>query len=89
MMGDALNNSRGESIHLTATWHAAAREALFDLIVDGQSQHPATVGPDGSQHWELDGRAAHWCLLTLREPGGRMLALTNPIYFDGNSGFGK
>jgi hypothetical protein len=83
MLGDSLDITPGMNVRLAATWEGAAPGATLDLIVDGRSRSSWSVSANGSQAWELECGEAQWCLLTLRESNGRMLALTNPIYLDG------
>ncbi len=83
MLGDSLDLALGMNVRLSATWEGAAHGATLDLIVDGRSRSTRSVSANGSQAWELECGEAQWCLLTLRESNGRMLALTNPIYLDG------
>lgn len=83
MMGDVVNAARGAPIMIQAEWDESADESELSLIVDGTPHESVQVGPNGSHAWQLVAGQANWCLLTLRAPDRRMLALTNPIYFVG------
>jgi hypothetical protein len=83
MMGDVLNVPRAVPIQLAVQWADCLDDAQLSLIVDGESRATIPVRASGQQTWELEGGRAHWCLLTLRARDRTMLALTNPIYFDG------
>jgi hypothetical protein len=83
MMGDVLQVGRGAKVELAAGWEGAPAGTSLELITDGRSGSARQVSPAGSQTWELEGGEAKWCLVTLREADGRMLALSNPIYMDG------
>lgn len=82
MMGDVLNGCAA-SVQLSARWRDVVGRAELSLIVDAQPHERLSIGASGSQTWTLEQDQAHWCLLTLRDSSGNMLALTNPIYLDG------
>jgi hypothetical protein len=83
MMGDTLETLPGVPVQVTAQWHNAPPDMELNLVVDGAAEAPVTVGAEGTWQWALRGDQIHWCLLTLRAPDRTMLAMTNPIYFDG------
>jgi hypothetical protein len=83
LMGDALKVARAATVHVTAGWDDSPPAAELALIVDGVAKEKREVAANGSQAWELKGEDARWCLLTLRSSDQTMLAMTNPIYFDG------
>jgi hypothetical protein len=85
MMGDVLKVAGDTPIGLTFHCQDNPPGAQLDFIVDGGSKErlPALAGE--THTFELKGGQAHWCLLTLRASSGEMLALTNPIYFDGRA----
>jgi hypothetical protein len=78
-LGDVLPVPRAAAVQLVAHWDGCPSNAILTLVVDGEARVTQGVDTKGTQSWSLD--AAHWCLITLRHPDGRMLALTNPIYF--------
>ena len=81
MLGDVLKVTGDTPVKVTFQCQDNPPGAQLDLIVDGVSQ-AHLPGLAGQTHTiELKGGQAHWCLLTLRDAGGEMLALTNPIYF--------
>jgi hypothetical protein len=86
MMGDVLDLARGTPIHIRARWDACPGNSQLNLIIDGAARERLPVGASGSATWELPGGDTHWCLLTLRDQNGTMLALTNPIFFEARSG---
>jgi hypothetical protein len=81
MPGDSCRAQAGETIHISAEWDSCPPGSRLDLVVDGEKRETTTGGPSAS--WDLPGGYTGWALLTLRDPDGEMLALTNPIYFDG------
>lgn len=83
MMGDVLNVARDVPIQLTTRCADCPANTELSLIVDGKPAEMMQVAANGSRSWEL--ARAHWCLLTLRAADETMLALTNPIYFDGRA----
>ncbi len=88
MMGDALAAPAvpaGGSIRVEATWSGCAPEDRLALVVDGEERERAAAGGEGSAAWQLESGQARWCHVTLRDAGGTMLALTNPIYFASQS----
>lgn len=85
MIGDVLQPDEAAPIHLTARWADCPTGAVLEWIVDGQIRERLPIQNENSLRWALPGGSARWSLVTLRDPAGRMLALTNPIYFDGRS----
>jgi hypothetical protein len=83
MMGDVLDAAENEPVQASANWAKCPEGARLALIVDGVTQETLAVQPSGSRAWQLLGARAHWCLVTLRDERGQMLALTNPIFLDG------
>jgi hypothetical protein len=83
MMGDAQAAQAGEIIQVSAAWSGCSAEDRLALVVDGAERESLPVGARERQTWEIAGGEAHWALVTLRDTQGTMLALTNPIYFDG------
>jgi hypothetical protein len=81
MMGDALDAGSDTPIQLTLRWSGCPPGAQLEWIVDGQLREHLVVTDQGSKSWILPAGSARWSLVTLRDPQGRMLALTNPIYF--------
>jgi hypothetical protein len=83
MMGDALNVPPDAPVQVTARWSGGPAGVELSLIVNGRVQGRLAAGGAGEKTWDLEAGAARWCLLTLRDADGMMLALTNPIYLDG------
>jgi hypothetical protein len=81
MPGDSCRAQAGETIRISAKWGGCPPGSHLDLVVDGEKRETTGGGP--SAIWDLPGGQTGWALLTLRDPDGEMLALTNPIYFDG------
>lgn len=82
-MGDVLNRAPNERIQLTACWDACPVGTQLELIMDGEVKECFPVQPSATRTWEIQNDQTHWGLITLRNPQGKMLALTNPIYWDG------
>ena len=85
IMGDVLDVADDSPIQVTARWRIVPFTRSLSFIVDGVPQQTQTVPEDGSDAWKLPGGQVHWCLVTIRDQQGVMLALTNPIFFDGRS----
>jgi hypothetical protein len=85
MLGDVLLSQEGEAIELIAKWDACPPSSMVDLILDGERIDQFETDAAPSAKWDLAGGKHHWALLTLRNAEGEMLALTNPIYFDGRA----
>jgi hypothetical protein len=85
IMGDSLQVDPGMKVNLVSVWEGAPQGVALELVTDGQRKSSQHVSPNGAQAWELEQGEAGWCLVTLRETSGRMMALTNPIYLDGRS----
>lgn len=83
MTGDSCQCANGETISVQAAWENCTVNGRLDLVVDGHPFHRQAVHGSGSTNWKLRGGQARWALLTLRTTEGEMLALTNPIFFDG------
>jgi len=78
MMGDALSPDAGAAeIHIA--WSDAPAGAQLSLIADGQTCQTWAATESGEARRTLGVDDARWCLATLREADGRMLALTNPV----------
>jgi len=81
MPGDSCRTQAGDTIHLSAEWGSCPSGSHLELVVDGEKREAIANGRTAS--WDLPGGRTGWALLALRDPDGEMLALTNPIYFDG------
>jgi hypothetical protein len=81
MPGDSCRAQAGETIHISGERGSCQPGSRLDLVVDGEKRETTAGEPSAS--WDLPGGQTGWALLTLRDPDGEMLALTNPIYFDG------
>lgn len=82
MMGDALDVTNDARVPVRARWDNSPGNAQLGLIVDGVLRETTIAHLSGMRDWELIGGQDHWCLATLRDEHGVMLALTNPIYLD-------
>jgi len=82
-MGESLPPGENEAIHLAARWENAPAESRLELILDGEGQEAFYPGPRGERTWEIPAGRAGWALVALRDARGKMLALANPIFFDG------
>jgi hypothetical protein len=83
MMGDVLDASPGQRVHITARWDGCPAGAELCLVADGKPIATLTASHGDTHTWELRGGETRWCLLTLRGGDGQMLALSNPIFLDG------
>jgi hypothetical protein len=82
-MGDVLAPGPGEEVSLQLNWADAPEGAELELIVDGEAKECLPAAAEGTRRWTVQAGQSHWGLVTLREKQGRMLALTNPIFWDG------
>lgn len=84
-LGASILPETGQPIRLSAAWANAPAESRLELVLDGQPQGGFNPTARGMQGWEIPAGQAHWGLLTLRNINGKMLALTNPIFWDGRA----
>jgi hypothetical protein len=82
-MGEVMQACPGSPIQLSAVWENTPEGAVLELVVDGEPQGPEGVPSRGYCTWDLDEGYGHWALATLRAADGRILALTNPVFWDG------
>ena len=82
-MGDVLNPGSNDAVRLDLRWQDVPPQAHLDLVLDGEIKESQLVPAAGTCSWTLPAKEAHWGLVTLRESTGRMLAMTNPIFWDG------
>jgi hypothetical protein len=82
MMGDVLPASDGK-LSLSTQWSGCPESARIDYVIDGKIEESLCPVESASHSMQVDGARAHWCLATMRDSDGVMLAVTNPIYLDG------
>lgn len=75
MMGDTLV---GDAATLTAAWSDAPAGCTLRWIVDGEPRQTVLCEASGTAQLAL--ADARWCVLELRDSGGQMQAITNPIF---------
>ncbi len=80
MIGDTLALPAGEAAEFACRWERCPAGSRLRIIVDGRLRSEQEVAEGGLLDWRLQAGRDHWCLAELRDPGGDMLALTNPIY---------
>lgn len=78
MMGDSM---RAKPARICAAWQGA-EHAVLRWVIDGRAVHERPIAEAGEHELHLEAIAASWCCAELRHDG-RLLALTNPIFFDG------
>jgi hypothetical protein len=78
MMGDAL--PAGDAT-MTLEWDGCPAGALLRIVADGEPLREWRAGARGTHSWSLAAGQARWCVAEMRDEDGRMLALTNPIFF--------
>jgi hypothetical protein len=78
MMGDTL--ARDGAV-LEASWQGAGPGDELHLIAAGRAQDAQPASEGGRREWDVSGQQAAWYTLELRAPGGRLRAVTNPIFF--------
>jgi len=66
---------------LEVIWQDCPGRARFRLIADGKAQEEWTPAASGRRSWSLGNPAYQWCTVELRAASGKMLTVTNPIYF--------
>ncbi len=79
MMGDTLPAGAGPA-EIEIAWADAPAGGRLSVVADGRVWRTFDVGRDGDARVTLGPADAAWCLATLTESNGRMLALTNPIF---------
>jgi hypothetical protein len=83
MMGDTVKASAGDDIHFK-TRVLNAQGAHLEWWLDG---HPLELGSQDNlkqdqvieTRWKTDGKT-HWIRVDVREAGGKLVMLGNPIY---------
>jgi hypothetical protein len=78
-MGDAL--PAGAAAEIVVGWEGCPSGAWLRLVANGQPLAEWEAEGDGSRTWPIALRHARWCLVEVRDAGGRMIALTNPIFW--------
>jgi hypothetical protein len=81
-MGDVLKPDPNAPIQLTARWDHCPVGTQLELVIDGEMKESFLALASGTRIWEIKNDPTHWGLITLRDPRGKLLALTNPIYWD-------
>jgi hypothetical protein len=81
LMGDSL--LAGAAAELAGGWEGCPSGAWLRLVVNGQPLAEWEAEGDGSRTWPIAEKRARWCLVEVRDARGRMLALTNPIFWGG------
>jgi hypothetical protein len=79
LMGDAL--PAGTATELVAGWEDCPSGARLRLVADGRPLAEWEAEAGGSRPWPIAPGQARWCLLEVRDARGRMIALTNPIFW--------
>jgi hypothetical protein len=75
--GDVLPD---EPVTLAVAWSGAHPGDVLRLIVDGRVHDQRPAGETGDAAWPLARGSARWCTVELRDEGGRMWAVANPIF---------
>jgi hypothetical protein len=70
----------GRMVEFALEWGACPQGAVARVIVDGEEARSWPCSGQGRHEWRLKDDQGRWCLVEVRDRGGRMLALTNPIY---------
>jgi hypothetical protein len=81
LMGDSL--PAGAAAEFIAGWEGCPSGAWLRLVVNGQPLAEWEAEGGGSRSWPIEEKRARWCLVEVRDAEGRMLALTNPIFWGG------
>jgi hypothetical protein len=83
MTGDSCQVRAGEKITATAQWENCPPGSRVTLLVDGRINSVMKAADSSSSTWSLSGGDTAWAQICLRTAEGTMLAMSNPIYFDG------
>jgi hypothetical protein len=78
-MGDTL--PAGAAAELVAGWEGCPSGAWLRLVADGRPLAEWEAAGGGSRTWPIAPGQARWCLVEVRDADGRMVALTNPIFW--------
>jgi predicted metal-dependent phosphoesterase TrpH len=81
MMGDELSAPDGSEVHFK-TGATGANGAQIEIIADGK-RLPQFSSRDGKEEFTIksDGKR-HWYRVNVRSADGKLVALSNPIYFN-------
>ena len=74
MMGDVL-----DADSVMVRWSACKDDEQIRLMVDGKRHDEVTANVTGEQTWRLP-PAWRWALIEVRDAGGYLTAVTNPLY---------
>ncbi len=77
MMGDTLPDGRCE---YRVRWSDCCEGDRVRIIVDGQVTTELPADTQGDYGWTLDDGQPHWCVVEVRDAGGSLRAVTNPIF---------
>ena len=85
MMGDSLPIAdQSSAATLTVRWDGVPESARLRLIAAGEPRETFPVDAAGTRTWSVAANAAaRWYAVEVRAGDGAMLAVTNPIFFDG------
>ena len=81
MPGDTV----AEPVTCTVAWDDCPADAQLRVIVNGKLLERWETGVRGERAWALSPDQADWVVVEIRRADGGMLAVTNPIYFYGES----
>ena len=70
------------TIRVRAAWYNASAGDRPRLIVNGELYEELSAASARERVWELAGEATRWFLVELRNAGGAMRAITNPIFVE-------
>ncbi len=82
-MGDVLALNPDDTLRLETSWEDCPKDARLELILDGKVRETLPARASGAQGWSFQVGASHWGVVALRDAKGSMLALSNPIFWDG------
>jgi len=80
LMGDAL--PAGAAAEIVAGWEGCPSGARLRLVADGRPLAEWEAEAGGSRAWPIAPGQVRWCLVEVRDAQGRIVALTNPIFWD-------
>ncbi len=76
MIGDTV----AQPATFTLTWERCPADAQIRTMVHGRLLKQWTAGTQGRYAWEMAPEQADWVVAEIRDAGGGLLAITNPIY---------
>ncbi len=81
IMGDALPAPAAE---FAVNWTRCPAGAKLCVIANGRPFCEIPIKKEGEFFWQMSAAQGQWCLVEIRDKDNKLLAITNPIYLNGD-----